>query len=396
MSTSNAKDPLGISNDTPAAASDLGSLGFAAPASNFNFFRFDEFGPLGGGASDRVDYYRFQPVDLASARVAINPIGYDQFTNYAGAMTYTLITAQGTTSVAFLWDGGNRNGVFNDMLASYRAQYTHVIYEGFDNFQVTLPLSGSADVLVMVSGVLEVYSAAGTPAETAFSYRIDIMPDTGALSSGDSTDLTRGTAGNDRISFSTLSSRDVDGGAGIDTVSFQDETAPFNFRAHWVINANSGIVKVQDYHQFPNVERFLFSDMALAFDLNGNAGAVAKILGAVFGASYVQNREFVGIGLNLMDAGVSYLDLAALAVATPVFQQLAGGTSHQAFVNHVYKNVVGALPSQSELNLYVGLLNNGTYTQGSLAMAAAELAQNGLNIDLTGLAATGLEYIPVA
>src|SRR5690606_27080032 len=97
--------------------------------------------------------------------------------NHAGAMTNSVTTRQGTTSVAFMWDGGNRDGVFNDMLDGYRAQYTHVVYEDFDNFKLTLPVASGEDVLIMISGVLESVSATGAATETDMSYRIDIMPD---------------------------------------------------------------------------------------------------------------------------------------------------------------------------------------------------------------------------
>ena len=47
---------------------------------------------------------------------------------------------------------------------------------------------------------------------------------------------------------------------------------------------------------------------------NGNAGTVAKLLGAVFGQSSISNKAYVGIGLKYLYEGMSYVGLAALAL----------------------------------------------------------------------------------
>jgi hypothetical protein len=62
------------------------------------------------------------------------------------------------------------------------------------------------------------------------------------------------------------------------------------------------------------VERLQFDDGKLALDLDGNAGTVARVLGAVFGATAVVNAAYVGIGLQLADAGTSPQALVQLAL----------------------------------------------------------------------------------
>ena len=91
------------------------------------------------------------------------------------------------------------------------------------------------------------------------------------------------------------------------------------------------------------MERLRFSDKGLAFDLDGAAGQVARTLGAVFGPESITNKEYVGIGLSLLD---------------------------------------------------VGLLENGTHTTASLAALAADPPINAANVDLVGLSQTGLAYLP--
>jgi Ca2+-binding RTX toxin-like protein len=140
------------------------------------------------------------------------------------------------------------------------------------------------------------------------------------------------------------------------------------------------------------VERLKFTDLSVALDLDGAAGMTAKLLGALFGRQFVQDKLAVAIGLQLFDAGLSYTEIAARAVADPLFTQLAGG-SNTAFVNHVYRNVTGALPPQSELNFYVNLLDSGVHTKGTLGVLAAETPLNQEHIDIVGLQQTGLEYV---
>ena len=83
------------------------------------------------------------------------------------------------------------------------------------------------------------------------------------------------------------------------------------------------------------VERLSFADRSLALDLGGHAGSVAQIIRAIFGPSFLANRDFVGIGLQLFDGGTSYAEVVRLALGTDLFAQLAGGRSNEAFVNHV-------------------------------------------------------------
>ena len=66
------------------------------------------------------------------------------------------------------------------------------------------------------------------------------------------------------------------------------------------------------------------------------------------------------------------------------------------FVNTVYRNVVGVLPTPQERDFYVSLLqgSGGTMTQADLLVLAANSAQNEVNIDLVGMQQTGVEFLP--
>jgi hypothetical protein len=137
-----------------------------------------------------------------------------------------------------------------------------------------------------------------------------------------------------------------------------------------------------------SIERIQFSDISLAIDLDGNAGIVAKILGSVAGRESLTNKEYVGIGLDLLDKGMSYSDLAALAL------QAVGLNTNDQIVTALWTNVLGSAPSATDKAPFVEMLENG-FSRGDLAKLAADTAENVANIGLVGLAQTGIEFVPV-
>lgn len=193
-------------------------------------------------------------------------------------------------------------------------------------------------------------------------------------------DWIRGGAGNDII----------DGGSGIDRALFT------GVRSGYTVSIAGTTVTVADKtagrdgtDSLSNVERLVFSDVGVAVDLAGNAGSVAKTLGAVFGSSLVNNKAVVGIALGLMDDGMAYSDLMQLALRL----RLGVDAGNEAVVNLLVTNVTGSAPSAAQLSLFTGMLDSGVVTPAALGMAAANTSLNTANINLVGLASTGLEFL---
>jgi hypothetical protein len=136
-----------------------------------------------------------------------------------------------------------------------------------------------------------------------------------------------------------------------------------------------------------SIERVEFSDVTVALDISGAAGQTAKILGAVFGPSFVSNTSFAGIGIAYLDAGASYKDLSAAAA------NAAGYPSNDALVTALIQNTTGAAPTTAAKNVYLNMLNAGT-ALGDLVVSFADSTSNSQSIKLTSLATTGLPYIP--
>ncbi len=191
----------------------------------------------------------------------------------------------------------------------------------------------------------------------------------------------------DDVLIGNDSSNILDGDSGIDTALVQ---AP---RDNYTLSKTSGGYTVTananpgNQDTLTHIERLEFSDIKLALDLDGSAGEVAKLLGAVFGASAAANLDYVGIGLTEADKGLSYEQLGEFAIhATEI-------TSHDKIVTLLWQNLFGAEPSETQKSPYVKMLDTGEISPGGLAILAADSGVNAENIHLTGLVQTGVAFV---
>jgi len=195
-----------------------------------------------------------------------------------------------------------------------------------------------------------------------------------------------GGAGNDTLDGGA-SNDTINGGAGIDKVIFSSTRASYSITKTSTGFDVSGSADGTD--TLTNIERLHFTDKKIALDLNGASGMTAKILGAVFGAESLANRSYVGIGLNLLDGGMSYQDLMQLALNA----KLGNGFSTTNEVTLLYQNLLGVQPSAGDLSYWTSAVNSGQFTQASLAVMAADTTFNTTNINLVGLVQMGIEYV---
>jgi serralysin len=270
-----------------------------------------------------------------------------------------------------------------------------VNFAGVDVFSYSnLPTNGT------LSAGLGGSTATNSPTNFAGQTGTVSVPSTGpnVISGTPNDDLLTGTAGVDRI----------DGGAGVDTITGgagNDEliggahldTAVYSGvrSAYQIEHGGIAISGADGNDTLSGIERLKFSDINVAFDVadGGPAGNIAKLLGAVFGAALVSNKTYAGIGLGLLDnQGMDYATVAGFAIHAA----LGSTIDNAALVRLLYANVVGAAPSQAEVDAFAGLISSGSFTQVSLTTFAADHVLNTSRIDLAGIAEHGLEYIPVA
>ena len=185
------------------------------------------------------------------------------------------------------------------------------------------------------------------------------------------------------------------GGEGIDTAIYGNQSENYDIARQsdeiWLIKQLNGGTDGADI--IVGIERIQFPDQLLALDLNGNAGIIAKSLGAVFGPEAVLNQTFAGIGLNLLDDGMRYKALMQLAIDAALG---VDAVNHTSVVDLLYENVVGVAPTVADQAFYVDLLDSGVHTVSSIGIFAAETVLNQENIDLVGLSQTGLAYLSVS
>lgn len=207
------------------------------------------------------------------------------------------------------------------------------------------------------------------------------------LAGGNGADTLYGGTGADSLSGGAGDDI-LDGGDGIDLVTCTGPRSSYTLTWHepgWVLTAKSG---GEGRDLLYGTERLQFADLKLALDVDAGAGEVAKTLGALFGPAFVKNSAYVGIGLGLVDGGMSYAALLQLALDV----QLGSNPSHAAIVDLLYRNLAGASPTATAAAPYVAMLDSGAMTPASLAQLAADNELNAANINLAGLLDNGIVY----
>ncbi|SER31878.1 Ca2+-binding protein, RTX toxin-related [Nitrosomonas sp. Nm51] len=270
-----------------------------------------------------------------------------------------------------------------------------------DVLEADATFSNSTDDLALNAALNASETDTDTETETDADLAIDFVTETQTVS-GTFSNIEQfiagaatlvGSAGDDRFDgddgvnvFEGKQGNDIiDGQGGSDTTIFSYPIA------NYTISRNAQGIEIVDTvnddgrDTLTSIERLLFSDIGIAYDLDSGAGQVAKLIGAVLGAGHVNNSRIVGIGLDLLDDGMSSEELAELAI------QAAGLETPQEIVTQLWTNVVGSPPTTQQAQPYIDALNNDM-TTGELGVLAAETDLNAVNIGLVGLSNTGIEY----
>lgn len=184
------------------------------------------------------------------------------------------------------------------------------------------------------------------------------------------------------------------GNWGMDTVTYK------GLRQNYSVSLDASGADVRDTlgldgtDRLVNIERIHFDDVSLALDLQGRAGTVLKILGAVFGPESIHNKAFVGIGLHFLDqSGYNDSYLMTLALNARLGTQVADPVE---VVRLLYTNVVGSAPTAQAQYSFVNLLQSGVHTATSLALMASQTELNLARVGLIGTMTMPLEYVPHA
>lgn len=163
---------------------------------------------------------------------------------------------------------------------------------------------------------------------------------------------------------------------GIDVVSFGrpwSKTFFFFDGQDVTLNYRARPVKYID------VERFVFKDVAVAVDLDGNAGMAYRIYEAVFNRA--PDKGGLGYWIHQLDSGASLHSVAGAFLASDEFQQTYGSElSNEAFVSEVYENVLDRAPDPSGLDYWVRTLDDGALDRAGVLLNFSESQENRLAV----------------
>lgn len=272
--------------------------------------------------------------------------------------------------------------------------------EGFDTLDLSA-LSFGARVDLRPSAISSVgMTSEGVPAQNNL-----------IISSGTYIEEVIGTNSDDVLKGNAQSNRFtpgpgndlVDGREGFDEVRYKEGKSTYQlYKSEWTgdwLCEDKAFVLGSD--TLMNIERVHFADTSVALDIEGNAGVVAKTLALTFGASMLKDKAIAGIALYYMDElAYDFSRLMELGLTI----RLGAAPTQAAFIDLLYTGLYGKSPTTAEVQVVSNLLKGMSQTQLAvmsvqydkpyLMNAALNIDQESqINVELMGLAQTGLEYV---
>lgn len=216
-------------------------------------------------------------------------------------------------------------------------QLTSIEILQFDDAMVSYDVHGQLVVYAMPS-----LAAAPPPATLSIPSH--------ALRGSAGADDIRGNAA-DNVLYGAGGNDVLDGGAGRDLAILGGNLADYAFLS----TSDGKFVLDTRGHDgddlLRNIERLQFADTMLALDVDGNAGAVARLYLAAFG----RTPDPVGMGfwLGLMDSGTSQRSIAEAFVHSKEFSSIYGesGEAH-TFLWNLYKNALHRSPDTAGMHAW--------------------------------------------
>lgn len=260
----------------------------------------------------------------------------------------------------------------------------------------TATTAGAASIGISVTdGVVTTpttgtYSFTATTGDLNLNLTLTGTVNSDSLTGGTGNDTLNGLAGNDQLNG--LGGNDtLNGGEGIDTALYAGAKA-----SHTITRTGTAFTvssSSEGTDTLTGIERLVFSDVKVAFDIDGSAGTTALMMGVLVGKSSLQNKALVGTVLGLTDSGQTLADLSQLVVSNGIVDLLAGGAGSDSFVRLILRNLLGSDSNGGLVNDVSALIDSGFFTKSFLLATAAGLDLNKAQIDLVGLGQTGLEYM---
>lgn len=210
------------------------------------------------------------------------------------------------------------------------------------------------------------------------------------LKGGADSVLVDAGSGNDTITLLDDNHR-VDGGSGIDTVVLAGP------RSIWQISQSGNTLMLQSKsyaggsNTLVNVERLLFDDMALAFDVSGNGGQIYRLYQAAFNRT--PDSGGLGFWMHQMDEGISLDTIASYFADSPEFREMYGSNlSNATLVDKLYQNILHRAGDAEGVKFWNNYLDNLGGTQAKTLAYFGESVEN--QQALASIIGSGFAYTP--
>ncbi|NEX61934.1 DUF4214 domain-containing protein [Noviherbaspirillum galbum] len=199
-----------------------------------------------------------------------------------------------------------------------------------------------------------------------------------------------GTAGNDKFNGTAAFQR-FSGGDGVDLISYGGKKADFVLEKTadgYTVSKTGG----DGGDTLSGVERLVFTDTALALDIDGNGGKVYRLYQAAFNRK--PDSDGLGWQLKAMDDGTPLNQISQNFVSSAEFKSLYGSNpSTVALVNLLYQNVLHRTPQQFETDFWVNIVDNGVPVRQTAAEVLASFSESPENqAQVIGSIQNGMEY----
>jgi len=307
----------------------------------------------------------------------IGTTSYNFTTNYAptGTVTITGTAIQGQTLTA-----GNTLADPDGLgTISYQWQANGSNISGATGTTLTLNQDHVGKTITVTAGYTDSHGTVESVSSSSTDLVAKLPASPLSLTGTAGNDLMAGGEGDDTII--ALGGNDfikgmqgddfIDGGDGLDTAIFSGQIGDYNVTKQ----GNNVIVDGPDgFDTLVHVERLIFDDYALAFDIDDNAGQAYRLYQAAFDRE--PDKGGLGYWINHLDQGLSLQAVATGFIGSNEFKGLYGpNPSNEAFVNLLYQNVLNRQPDAGGEAYWLNHLSTGM-TREMVLIGFSESAEN--------------------
>jgi len=218
------------------------------------------------------------------------------------------------------------------------------------------------------------------------------------LDGGTGNDLVRGGSGNDTL-IGAAGNDTLAGGAGSNSISGDAgvDTALYNLaRGDYTIAQKGASIGVTSsaggIDTLTGVERLQFSDTAVAYDIDGNAGKMFRLYQAALNRT--PDKEGLGWWINAADHGADWDNMAQGFTHSAEWTKLYGANAtDEQFLTALYRNALHRDLDEPGFAFWKNALDMGVSREHVLVQFA-ESPENQLQV--IGSIEHGIEYKPFA